>query len=367
MTFLSSCRRAALLGLSLGATACDVVDFAVNPTPRFEQTWNIPASGTSISVASILPNGVVIYSTPASTPPDSSAFDVDINDVVFSGRAGGANCPVCDGLNGTTAIKPAFTMVSGSSEPLPTDMISGAVIGGLVNVKVRNNLSFDPLRVRAAGTQGFMVLVVRSGSIVLGRDSVNGANTPFPPGDSLTIPIPMTSGTVTSRLAVDMTIMSPQGDAPVFINANGTINTRAVVASTLAASIRMNVVNKPLVSSTGDTLGLDGIDEGIADRVVRGVLSMSVTNPFAVAGNMDVSFGYAPSQAVVKSVPLPTGSAGQGVVPLDSADIQSILGKKVALTVGGTVNSTAPITVTPKQQITIANRLVLTIRTGGGN
>ena len=92
-----------------------------------------------------------------------------------------------------------------------------------------------------------------------------------------------------------------------------------------------------------------------------------ITNPFAIAGTMDVSFGYAPSQAVVKSLPLATGIDQQRAVALDSTDIQAILGKKVALTVGGVVNSSTPITVTPKQQITIANRLVLTIRTGGGN
>ena len=362
---LSSLRRAALLGITLGPLGCDVVDFVSNPMPRFEQTWNLPAAGTTISVASLLPPGITIYNTPSAAAPDSAGFDVDVDDIVFSRRLG-ADCLSCNGLNGTTAVKPAFTLQSGNSDPLPQDMISGSVIGGQVNVTVQNNLSFDPLRVRAANPQGHMVIVVRSGSLVLGRDSVNGANTPLPAGAALVRTIQLTTGTVTSSITVDLTIESPQGDAPVFINANGTVNATAVTPSLVTATMRMNVVNKSLASASSDTISLDGIKPNVAEHVVAGALAMSITNPFAVTGNMDVRFGYAPGAAVTESVALPTGVNQPGLVSLDSADMQAILGRKVALTVGGVVNSAAPITVAPKQRIAITNRLILTIRTGGG-
>jgi hypothetical protein len=361
-----SVRRTAIVVAALSVAACDVVDFANNPMPQFLQTWNIPAAGTSVSVGSLLPSGVSIYSTPSSTPPDSSAFDVDIDTMDFSRRLG-LDCASCQALNGTTAIKDSFNLVSSSSEPLPADMVSGAVIGGAVRVSVRNTLSFDPIRVRSTGTQGFLLIVVRSGSLVLGRDSTNGATTAFVPGDSIVRTINLSTGTVVGSITVDITIMSPRGDAPVQINANGTIRTIAITESLLTASIRMNVVNKALSSADADSLALDGLEPGVTRRIIGGGLDMAVTNPFAVAGDMQIIFGYRPGQNVVKTVPLPTGVDQPAVAALDSADIQNIVGRKVQLSIGGTVNSASPINVTPRQSMQFSNRMMLRIRVGGGN
>jgi hypothetical protein len=358
-------RRSALLFAVLGVNGCDVVQFAVDPKPQFVQTWNIPAAGTSVSVASILPGGVSIHSTPSSSPPDSSAFDVDIDTMDFSRRLG-VDCLPCQAFNGTTAIKDSFNLVSSSSEPLPADMISGAVVGGQVRVSVHNNLSFDPLRVRASGQQGHMLIVVRSGSLVLQRDSTNGADRAFAPGDSIVRPMTLSTGTVTGSITVDITIVSPRGDAPVPMNANGTVRTVAITESLLTASMRMNVVNKSLASASDDSLALDGLEPGVVKRIIGGALDMVITNPFAVAGTLEIIFGYGPSQNIVKSIPLPAGIGQVVSVPLDSADIQAIVGKRVSLRVGGVVNSTTPVNVTPRQAMAFANRMQLDIRIGGG-
>lgn len=358
--------RPALLFAVLGVIGCDVVQFAVDPKPQFVQTWNIPAAGTSVSVASLLPAGVSIHSTPLSSPPDSSAFDIDIDTMDFSRRLG-VDCLPCQAFNGTTAIKDSFNLVSSSSEPLPADMISGAVIGGLVRVSVRNNLSFDPLRVRASGQQGHLLIVIRSGSLVLQRDSTNGADQALPPGDSIVRNMALSTGTVTGSITVDITIMSPRGDTPVQMNANGTIRTVAITQSLLTATMRMNVVNKSLASASNDSLALDGLEPGVVKRIIGGTLDMVITNPFAVTGNLQIIFGYGPSQSIVKTVPLPSGTGQSVSLPLDSADIQAIVGRKVSLRVGGIVNSTTPVNVTPKQAMAFANRMQLDIRVGGGN
>jgi len=364
--FPRTARRAMLLAAAAIVGGCDIVDFATNPMPQFVQHWNIPAAGTSVSVASLLPNGVDIYSTPASTPPDSSAFDVDIDTMDFSRRLG-LDCPACQALNGTTAIKDSFNLVSSSSEPLPADMVSGAVIGGAVRVAVHNTLSFDPIRVRAANPQGFLLIVVRSGSLVLGRDSTNGASRAWAPGDSIVRTINLSTGQVVGSITVDVTIVSPPGDAPVPINANGTIRTVAITERLLTASIRMNVVAKSLSSANDDSLALDGLEEGITRRIIGGALDMRVTNPFAVTGNIEIIFGYGPGQSVVKVLPLPTGVNQPAIAVLDEAEIQQILGRKVRLSIGGVVNSATPIDVTPRLAIAFSNRMALTIRTGGGN
>lgn len=374
-----------MLGLTLGVAACDIVDLASSSAPIFEQTWNLPATGTSISVASLLPQGVKIYNTPGVTPDDSSAFLIDISTVPISRRVGD-DCAQCNTLNGTNAIKPQFVLAAGNTQTLPQDVVSGAVLGGTLTVTLTNNMSFDPLYVRTGPPpqqQGFMVLVVRSGSLVLGRDSVHGAasvapdgiNRPFAPAATMTRTIAISTGNVSGSLSVDVTINSPLGDHNEFINANGTLGASASLRDVAnpteptlrVGSVSMNVVNRNMTSATGDSLPLDDIDEGIADNVVSATLQLTITNPFAVSGNVEVRFGYGtlPSDAITKTLSMPTGVDQVRSVGLNGGEIQTLLGKKVGLTVAGGVNSAAPITVTPRQVVSISNRLILTIHVGG--
>jgi hypothetical protein len=359
-------RRAMLLGMPFGLAACDIARFVQDPTPILEQTWNIPAESASISVASILPPGVAIT-------PDSSAFQVSVSAVSFSRRVGD-DCAACQAQHGTTAIKPSFVVATGSSTPLPANVVSGALVGGLVNVQVTNNLSFDPLRVKTIAPassdpaqQGRMVIVVRSGSLVVGKDSVNGVTTTFPAGTVLTRPIALQTGNITGALSVDLTLTSPASDNNVFMNANGTIATSAAVPDLRIAQMRMNVVNRTLTSIAGDSIELQGLDESITKKVQSATLEMTIDNPFNVTGNVDVAFGYGPGQAVTKTVSLPTGVDQIRTVALDSADMSNLFStdEKIGLTISGTVNSPAPIDVTPRQIIAISNRLVMVIRLGG--
>lgn len=361
-------RRAALLGLSLGVAACDVASFIQDPRPILEQTWSVPAESASISVKEILPPGVA-------TTTDGTAFQVTVNGVSFSRRVGD-DCAQCQTLNGTNAIKPNFVVATGSSTNLPTDVVSGSLIGGQVNVQVTNNLSFDPLRVKTTAPastnpaqQGRMVIVIRSGSLVVGKDSLNGVTTAFPPGAVLTRPITLQTGNITSTLSVDLTLTSPPSDNNVFINANGTLAATATVPDMRIAQIRMNVVNRALGNIAGDSISLAGFPEELTKHVMSAALEMTITNPFNVTGNLDVELGYAPSQAITKTLSLPTGVAQTRAVTLDSTEMSILFGaaEKIGLSMSGSVNSAAPITVTPQQIITISNRLIMVVRLGGGN
>ncbi|MEX2179151.1 MAG: hypothetical protein WD801_10605 [Gemmatimonadaceae bacterium] len=351
---------------AIGVAACDVYEFGNNPAPRFEQTWNLPAPSMSISVAELLPTTGEV-----TILPDSSAFELSVGGASIS-RVVGNDCAACVALNGTNAPKPAFVLNAGNSTPLPTDVVSAAIVGGQVDVQLTNNMSFDPLFVRTnpgPQTQGFMLIVVRSGSVVLGRDSVNGATTPFPPGTPLNRTILFTTGTVTASITVDVTMDSPLGDHDVPINSNGTLDASATVPTLTVASVGLNVPNRTMQSES-DSLDLGGLGD-ISDNVVSGTLEMTITNPFAVTGAVNVRFAYGPgpSDAVTETFMLPTGAAQVRTVTLDSADMSNLFGaeEKVAFEIGGAVTSAAPITVTPTMAISMSNRLILTIRTGGGN
>jgi hypothetical protein len=360
MPFLPILRRATLLGLALGASACDIVDLVSDPAPRLEQTWNVPGGTSAISVASLLPPGNVVQIL-----PDSSAFSLTIAGANIAERVGN-DCAQCQTLNGTTTIKPAFVLTAANSASLPTDVASAAVLNGQVNLQLTNNMSFDPIRVRTApgASQGFMVLVVHSGSLVLGRDSINGATTPWVPGSQLNRVITLATGTVTSNLTIDVTINSPQGDNNVFINADGTLNAVASVPTMNVASIGLNVPGRQM-TSIADTLDLEGLDASITESVIRGEMEMTFTNPFAITGNVNVEFIYGalPSDRVTKTIAMPTGVNQVRSVVLDADEMSLLFGKEVGLSVTGAVNSAGAITVTPKQAVSIVNRLILTIRT----
>ena len=363
-------RRAVLLGLPLAVAACDLVSFVSDPKPILEQTWSIPADTASISVAEIMPNGVNIYSSPGTT--DSSAFQVTVNTVPNFSRVVGADCPACVPLNGTTTIKPSFVIATGTSTTMPGDVVSASLVGGQVNLSITNGLSFDPLRVKTiapASTnpsqQGRMVIVVRSGSLVVGKDSVNGATTAFAPGAVLNRQIALTTGNISSALAVDLVLTSPASDNNVPINSNAVLSASASVPDLRVAQIRVNVVNQAMTSVVGDSIPLDGLDDGITKHVVGGGFDMTITNPFNVSGSLSVQFGYAPGQSITKTLNITPGPGVRQIITLTGADTDLLFGatQKIALSVTGSVNSPAPIDVTPKQVITIASRLILTIRT----
>ncbi len=371
MTLVSQARRAALLGVALVAMACDLATFATDPKPILEQTWNLPAPSNKISVADLLPPGNVV-----TIVPDSSAFALTIAATNIS-RIVGNDCALCLTLNGTNAVKPLFTLNAGNSTALPQDVVSAAILTGSINILLTNNMSFDPLYVKTGpGAQGYMLIVVRSGSVVLGRDSVMGAATPvginqakWPPapaaGSLLNRTIVLSTGTVTTNLTVDVTVSSPLGDHLEFINANGTLNASASVPSITVGSVSMNVPSRTMNSGPKDSIDLSGIE---TSQVVGGGLVMTIANPFtAVTGTLSVKFAYGPgvTENVTKTITIPSGT-GQRSVTLDSAEIQSILGKTISLNITGSVTAATPILVTPKQAVSIDNRLVVTVRTGSG-
>jgi len=373
-------RRAVLLGLALTATACDLAQFAMDPKPRLEETWNFPGPATRMSVANLLPAGGTVSiltgaAAVAAGVPDSGAFSVKIDSVAFSAGLG-ANCGPCGPLNGTNAIKPAFTLAPGNSTPLPTDIVSAAILSGQIVIKMTNGLTFDPLYVNtnpAATTQGTMVMVVRSNSVVLGKDSVRGAavasgtqNTPFTPGTTLTRTINLTTGTIAGNLTVDVTVNSPVGDHTVPIDVTKSFSASVTVPSINVASVTMNVPSRTFNSGGSDSVSMPTT----GDFVVGLGLDMTIANPFpSVTGtlNMIFAWGLLPSQQISKPVNL-LGGTNTSSVTLDSTETQKLLngGEKVSIRLTGGVTASSPITVTPKQEVAISNRLRLKIRTPSG-
>ena len=361
MTFSLPVRRALLLAAALGTAGCDVADFASDPMPRFEQTWNLPAPSTNVSVASLLPAGTVTIL------PDSSAFALSITSASTASNSLGTYCNPCLAQNGTNAIKPAFDLSFSNTRPLPTDVVSASITNGTVNVQLTNGLSFDPIRVKTgAGEQGHIaIILVTTGGQVLGRDTIKGDTETWASGTTLNRTFPLTTGNLGSSVAVELHLYSPVGDAPVFMDASRTLDANLAVPTLHVGSVGLNIPNRSLTSAP-DTIDLSGMGE-LGDRVVSGALEMTITNPFAITGNLGMRFAYGPnpSEEITKTITITPGVLAPQKIQLDSAEMSLLMGNEVAINVTGDVSAAGTVTVTPRQAIDIDNRMILKIRTGG--
>jgi hypothetical protein len=364
--------RAALLGF-VGVAACDVYAIATDPFPGLVQTWNLPVTETSISVASLLPTGVAIYSTPASTPPDSSAFSVTMPAIAYN-QPLAPNCAACLLINGTTAPKPAFNIGNGNGSRalLPANVVSATVLGASITYTIVNGLSFDPIRVNPSNPtglqQGQLDIIIRSNSEVLAMQTLRGDTATLPAGSTFSRTISLATGIVRDSINVDVLVNSPAGE-PVLMDASRSIAVSATVTGLRVGAVTINVPTASLNSGTPEQVDIGELDESFTERAIGGGLELTVTNPFAVAGNMNVTFTPTPGPAISKTATLNAVTTPQRLsITLDSLEISRILKSNPSptLSMGGSVSAPAPITVTPKQVIAMSNRIVLKIRAFGG-
>lgn len=325
--------------------------------PVTDVRWVVPGTSTSIAVASYLPSGVTIL-------PDSSGFTVSIAPVSVT-RALNQDCPACVAANGLTAPKPAFVGVASASTNLPASLNSATLSSGTLQLVVKNNYNFDPLKPSAssAAATGFAVITVTNNGTQIGKDSVNGATTTLAPATSLTRSIPL-SGVVTGTqpVIVTMTLNSPAGD-PVTIDASRTIVITATPQNIVVPTASIAVVNKPISSSS--TEDLSSVDSSITRHIQTGAIDLAITNPFSATGNLTLTLTPDQGAAIVKAVAIANGNSSV-VVPFTGAELQRLLGHNVTINYSGTVSSSTGgfISVTPKETMLVQSHFDLSLELG---
>lgn len=343
---------------ALALTAsCDV------PTgiPHWQETWNLPAKATTISVASLLPAGVAVM-------PDSSAFRVDVAPTSATRRLG-QDCSDCAAANGTTAPKPAFSMTIADSSALPGGLASATLAGDTLTVTIANGLDFDPLRPSATAA-GRLLLTVLSGTTTLARDSVDGATTAIPAGGTLVRRIPL-SGTLSGAdgIRIAATLDSPAGD-PVLIDSSETVTVTASTGNLLVSNAQVKVQNQD-VSAVPLSLDFSGIGNSVSSRVQSGTLDLAITNPFTVQGPATLYFtGTASSGqkiALTKTLLLPSAASSTASVSFATTEVQQLLGAKVSLQLGAVLSAPSGlVTVTPRQAVGLSTRFEIVVNTESG-
>jgi hypothetical protein len=341
-------------GLYLGALAlfagCDV------PTalPTYETTWSIPAKTTTISVNSLLPSNQVAATA------DNSAFQVTMSPSSTTiVRSLQQDCSLCVISNGLSVPKPPFSGGGSATLGFPSNVANATLVHDTLTVTISNGYNFDPLR-PGAGSYGYLILTVRNGTTIVGRDSANGVTTALPPSGTLVRKVPL-SGTVSAAggLQISTQIESPTGD-PVLIDASRSIRVTGATGPVFVSSALVNLLNQN-VSAAPSTIGLGGVDSSITKRVIGATLEMTVNNPFDVSGTLAITLTGA--SLITKSIVL-TGGTTRPSMTFTQNEIQDLLGHNVAMTVAGTVSGSG-VAVQPGQTVSVASRLVLTLNVGG--
>ena len=334
---------------------CDIFTSA----PITEVRWVVPSQGTTLNVGSLLPAGVSIL-------PDSSAFALTVAGASAT-RTLSQDCAQCAQANGLIVPKPAFQANASASSALPSGVSSATLrSGGALDIVVVNGFDFDPLRPSAAAgsMRGYAVITVRSGTTVIGRDSVNGSAFALPAnGGTLARTIPL-SGVITDAapLTVSLLLDSPAGD-PIQMDASKSLTIKGTPRNITVASASVSVSGRQLSASSD--INLSGIDDSIVQRVQSGALLLDFDNPFAVSATLTVRATPAGGQSITKPVALVPGASSQKV-SFTQAEIRALLGHRITLTLSGAVNDAAgSITITPRQVVKVTTRIDLALRVGG--
>jgi hypothetical protein len=109
--------------------------------------------------------------------------------------------------------------------------------------------------------------------------------------------------------------------------------------------------------------------EDIRERVKRGALIVNVNNPLAVTGTLLLTLSGGESGPIEKQLNVTAGTSTQRI-EFTEAQMQSLLGREITLTIRGPVSGTAAgnfVTVMPNQQVTIETQLDLIFALGAGD
>lgn len=353
----ASARKRLLRSVSVLATvaALGACEFPTEP-PIFDSRFVIPAEETSLSVAELLPSSIGI---------SGNAFTLTLTPVTIN-RTLGQMCAACVPFNGQTVPYPGFSAVVPATITIPSDVASAALTGGAIQVSITNTFGFDPIEPPGGSTTaGSMTINITNNGRTLGSTVINDA---FPNGTTRSFSVPLAAGPLQGTIDIGLDIISPPGGAApanfVTVNTNGGIALTATPQNIAISSANVAITNKT-VDVDAVTLDLEDIDDDIAQNVQSGAIILEMDNDFEIAGTLQLRI-QGNGVNIVKNVTIAPGVTTRRV-EFSGAELRSILGKTVTLSISGPVSASTGgfVTITPTDGLNIETKLDLIVRIGG--
>lgn len=338
--------------------ACDI-DIPTE-LPEFESRWVVPAEETRFGVADLLPGDVTVS-------PDGSAFLVDFDPVAVS-RTLGDLCSACALADGLTVPKPPFMGTVESDVDFPAEVLEINVLSGTVALDVTNDFGFDPIN-PAAGAEGLMTLRVTDSADgdVLAELVVDGADTDFPSGTTLSRNLPLAPTEVNGGLLATVHLDSPLGD-DVTVDASAQLGLVATSTNVRVASVDVDVSNKS-VTVEAVALEVEDVEESLSDRIVEGAFLLDVVNPFGVGASLDISITGPTIAPIQRPITVEPAASSSLTVAFTGDELRSFLGEPdVELTGTGAMDAGAGVlTLVPGDELVLDASIDLTLSIGGGD
>ena len=265
---------------------------------------------------------------------------------------------------GMVGPKPAFQIPFSVKVQRPADFASATLAGGdTVHLALAHAWGFDVLRPAGAATPGSL-----SAQLVIGADTlravITGTTTPWPSGTTLDVPFVIPVGaTLTADMALDVVVDSPAGDVVTNVGPTRFMSAVARVGSVGVTSISAPAPTSPL-ASRDVVLDLSRFDSDIATKARSAELTLAITNPLHVAGQLSLAFAGSQGALIPpKSVDVSQGSSLRKLT-LTRSELDQLLGQRVSLSLTGQVTATHPsglVTFRPTDDISIDGQLALTV------
>src|SRR5687768_4014363 len=255
---------------------CEVLDIIEDP-PEIQPRLIVDGENTTLTVAQLLPSSVTI---------SGNNFNLSLAGATSTRTLGdlcGAPCAAFPDNTTVIAPKPAFTADITTTLNLPADVRSAALVSGSLVVRLANNLGFDPVNPPGALSSGSVAVTLSSGTTTLATRTLAGPAETFPNGSTRDVTIPLSAANITGPIVARVTINSPATATPVEMRKSNSFSVTGTPQTLLLSSATVGVTNRS-VNVNQVTFDFEGIDDTIKDRIVRGALIVTVTNPFNVTG-----------------------------------------------------------------------------------
>ncbi|MEX2472652.1 MAG: hypothetical protein WEA34_10755 [Gemmatimonadota bacterium] len=321
-------------------TACDV------PTepPMFEPRWIVPVNETSLSVDELLPAGVTV---------SGEAFDVSVDPVSVVETLGDL-CPDCLDSGGFAVEVPPFSGDFVSIQALPAEVLSAEVSGGSVEIEILNGFTFDPL------DNGGSVTITIADDLtgeVLGEVVLEDPADDLPPNVPVARTLSVQPGSITGPIRAT-TSVDAQGGQTAEIDTSDLIEVTATVQSLLVSSVTVDVGSRT-VTIDEQEIGLEDIEQDIAERIVEGSIILDIDNPFGVSLDGTIEIG-----STSRSISITDASTSTVTLSYTGDELRSFIGQPNVLFSGSGVANGDSVTIRPGQVMLLEATLDFTILIG---
>lgn len=340
--------------LSLGLGACDA---SVTATAEHVE---LAGATLRITAADLLPEGLATSYGGRSFRLTTGRADI------FATLDQLCDASICRAYSTVYAPSAAFATAPGrlgAVFSLPAEVRSAEVIRGWVELRIDNDLGFDPLRPNGmSGPYGYLIVRTSTVAGASRADTIRGWRRALPNGQTTTFRLPLPTGAYEDAVHVDVALSAPQGQpAPI-----DRFNSIRIGISFVDVSVTRAQV--ALVAQPVDAVPADLDLSGVVDRreARRGSLRLAVQNPFAASTHMQLEIKAQDADGLpwtlVRSVALGADAESELELPLSRDEIRRLTGSTHAtLRLSGAMTGNDPrhlVTLSPAAQLVVATRVV---------